>query len=71
MSREKELLKKVMKILVLSFSGGTILFLIIVSLIGTILYTVNKNQNGSEFKTATITDIGALGVPSEYINHYN
>ncbi len=71
MSKEKELLKKVIKILILSFSSGTILFLIIVSLIGTILYAVNKNQNGSEFSTATITDIGALGVPSEYINHYN
>ncbi|MBD8045801.1 C40 family peptidase [Clostridium faecium] len=63
MDKEKELIKKIIKGLTLLNLAFIIMFIVFVGSIGIIL----SQDNGNGY----ITDIGALGVPTEFVPHFN
>ena len=69
MEKEKQLIKKVGKLLVSSVGAITISFLILISSVTMYIFKVQEFQtdNGGGF----ITDIGALGVPQELVPIFN
>ena len=70
MSKEKKLIKKSIKIIV-SLNIVTIITMLIIT--ATISVIINQNNiiNSSSGTGGNITDIGALGVPQEYISYFN
>lgn len=69
MSKEKKLIKKSIKIIV-SLNIITIITMLIIT--ATISVIINQNNiNSSSGTGGNITDIGALGVPQEYISYFN
>ncbi|MBS6502185.1 MAG: C40 family peptidase [Clostridium sp.] len=67
--QEKEFLKKVIKIFIAFFSSGIILLLALTSAITIMIFSAKSNSITDD--GGLITDIGALGVPQEYIPYYN
>ncbi len=68
MSKEKKLIKKTMKIIV-SLNAVTIINLLLMT--ATIAVLTNQNITSNTEGGGHITDIGALGVPQEYIPYFN
>ncbi len=68
MSKEKKLIKKTIKIIV-SLNAVTIITLLL--MIATISVLANQNISSNTEGGGHITDIGALGVPQEYIPYFN
>lgn len=69
MEKEKKLIKTVLKIIMATLGTTTIWFMIIASIIAIVIFKTNEanSNNGGGY----ITDIGALGVPQEYVSYYN
>ncbi|MDU2108697.1 C40 family peptidase [Clostridium sp.] len=68
MSKEKKLIKKTMKIIV-SLNVVTIITLLLMT--ATIAVITNQNYSMNSGNGSSITDIGALGVPQEYVPYFN
>ena len=65
MEKEKQLIKKVSKLLVSSVGVITISFLILVSSVTMYLFKAQEFQ--TDGGGGLITDIGALGVPKDFV----
>ena len=68
MDKEKKLLKKSVKIF-LSLNIVTILVLLLIT--ATVAVITNQEHSLNSGNGGSITDIGALGVPQEYITYFN
>ena len=68
LSKEKQLIKKAVKILASLNISMLITVLIIASITGAVIYQSNNNNTGNG---GHITDIGALGVPLEQVEYFN
>lgn len=69
MEKEKQLIKRVIKISLSSLGAITISFLILVSAITMYIFKAQEFQNDSG--GGLITDIGAYGVPTEFVPYFN
>lgn len=69
MDKEKKLIKNVLKIIMATLGTTTIWFMILASIIAIVIF--KTNENNSNGGGGYITDIGALGVPQEYVTYYN
>lgn len=69
MEKEKQLIKKVSKLLVSSVGVITISFLILVSSVTMYLFKAQEFQ--TDGGGGLITDIGALGVPKDFVPYFN
>lgn len=70
MSKEKKLIKKSIKIIV-SLNIITIITMLIITATISVIINQNNITNSSSGIGGNITDIGALGVPQEYISYFN
>lgn len=68
MSKEKQLVKKAVKIIALMNSTMLLTILIIASIMGVVIHQSNNTDIGNG---GYITDIGALGVPLEQVEYFN
>lgn len=69
MEKEKQLIKRVIKISLSSVGAITISFLILVSAITMYIFKAQEFQNDGG--GGLITDIGAYGVPTEFVPYFN
>ena len=70
MSKEKKLIKKSIKIIV-SLNIVTIITMLIITATISVIINQNNITNSNSGTGGNITDIGALGVPQEYISYFN
>ena len=69
MDKEKKLIKKIAKILAPSIGAIFLGFLILISVVTMSIYKTKELQGGDN--GGLITDIGAVGVPNEFVPYFN
>lgn len=71
MSKEGKLIKKIIKMLISANLVFTVILVVFIGIMSMAIFQARTNSSNGGGTGGNITDIGALGVPQEYVPHYN